>query len=55
MNQKGTRDSRKINTQNEKSKTLVTFSKKKSVENKVIKILKINEKLSRQKTEIKLR
>jgi hypothetical protein len=55
MNQKGRHDSRKINTKNKKSRKLVTFSKKWGVENKVIKIRKVNEKLNRQKTEIKLR
>jgi len=53
MSQKARHYSRKINTQNRKSRTLVTFSKEKGVENKVIKIRKINEKLKRQKTEIK--
>jgi hypothetical protein len=45
--------SRKTNTQNEKSRTLVTFSKKKGVENKVIKFCRINGKISRKKTEMK--
>ena len=47
--------SRKINTQNEKSRTLVYIFKKKGVENKVIILSKINEKINRKKTEIKLK
>jgi len=36
--------SRETNTQNGKSRSLITFSKKKGVENKVIELGKINEK-----------
>jgi len=45
--------SREINTQNEKSRTLVTFSKKKGVQHKVVQLRRINEKLNRKKTELK--